>query len=555
MRANWGQCGKSVGWVRWAAKGNVLNVGTETPAHCSTRRASIMDRDRRASAKFTRDEPVLVQFGEPLQTDSLNGRHYVRVPDGTSQVAVRFEASAPSRDAELYVTPAFAYFLTDELGSTRLRESDTITINREALSRMWDNSHSVSGSHHLRIRQRHGVGSGKLHVSIQRDWIAHVWPRAFTLVSQVGWSRPVRQPMRIAPVEGVPPQVRYRIVSDQHWLEAVPPEWTSAEGEVEIAVTANGAALAAEAYAGKLKILTVSDGDPPAGGTPTGIEIPVHFVVKPADGAEKPPGDESSGLAGGDDHGDTRAAARGRLARVGDEDWFQFQTTAANTRITAYTVSEGDTVGELHPAGGAVVTDDDSGSGGNFRIAANVPAGTHYLRVSGFGTPDYTLRLEAVPDDHDDTCGAATEIATGAAARGRLERVGDEDWFQFQTTAARTWVTAYTVSEGDTVGELHPAGGAVVTDDDSGTDQNFRIAANVPAGTHYLRVSGFGTTDYTLRLEAGFPMEFVRIPAGSFVMGSPEDEEGRRSRERQHEVRISQGFWMGKYEVTQGEWA
>ena len=49
-------------------------------------------------------------------------------------------------------------------------------------------------------------------------------------------------------------------------------------------------------------------------------------------------------------------------------------------------------------------------------------------------------------------------------------------------------------------------------------------------------------------------MEFVRIPAGSFVMGSPEGEEGRDDYERQHEVTISQGFYIGKYEVTQGEW-
>ena len=524
----------------------------------------IMDRDRRASAKFTPDEPILVQFGEPLQVDSLSSRHFVRVPNGASHVAVRFESSAPPRDAEFYVTPAFAPPYGDNiLGLTRLSKSDTITITREALSRMWDNAYSVGGSHHLRIQQRRGVGSGKLHVSIQRDWIGRVWPRAFTMVSRVGWSRPVRQTMRIAPVEGVPPQVRYRIVSDRHWLESVPPEWTGVEGEVEIAVTANGAALAAEAHAGRLKILTVRDGDPPTGGTPTGIEIPVHFVVMPADGAEEPPGDKSSGLAGGDDHGNTRgvatevaagSAARGRLERIGDEDWFQFQTTAVKTWVTAYTVSEGDTVGELHTAGGPVATDDDSGSGGNFRIAANVPAGTHYLQVRGFGTPDYMLRLEAVPDDHGETQGAATEIAAGSAAQGRLERVGDEDWFQFQTTAAKTWVTAYTVSEGDTVGELHAAGGAVAMDGDSGVDQNFRIAVKVPSGTHYLRVSGFGTLDYTLVLQAGFPMEFVRIPAGSFVMGSPEDEKGRHSNERQHEVRISQGFWMGKYEVTQQDW-
>ena len=37
-------------------------------------------------------------------------------------------------------------------------------------------------------------------------------------------------------------------------------------------------------------------------------------------------------------------------------------------------------------------------------------------------------------------------------------------------------------------------------------------------------------------------------------MGSPEDEEGRWNDETQHEVTLSQGFWMGKHEVTQAEW-
>ena len=47
-------------------------------------------------------------------------------------------------------------------------------------------------------------------------------------------------------------------------------------------------------------------------------------------------------------------------------------------------------------------------------------------------------------------------------------------------------------------------------------------------------------------------MEFMWIAPGSFLMGSPADERGFL--EEQHEVRISEGFWMGKYEVTQGEW-
>ena len=56
-------------------------------------------------------------------------------------------------------------------------------------------------------------------------------------------------------------------------------------------------------------------------------------------------------------------------------------------------------------------------------------------------------------------------------------------------------------------------------------------------------------------------MEFAWIPAGSFLMGSPVDEEGRLDYgvsddvdERQHCVRIREGFWMKKYEVTQEEW-
>jgi len=50
-------------------------------------------------------------------------------------------------------------------------------------------------------------------------------------------------------------------------------------------------------------------------------------------------------------------------------------------------------------------------------------------------------------------------------------------------------------------------------------------------------------------------MEMVRIPAGTFLMGSPKDEKGRKADEGpQHQVTISQAFWMGKYPVTQKQW-
>jgi len=51
------------------------------------------------------------------------------------------------------------------------------------------------------------------------------------------------------------------------------------------------------------------------------------------------------------------------------------------------------------------------------------------------------------------------------------------------------------------------------------------------------------------------PTNMVFIPPGTFRMGSPTNEVGRRGWEGpQTDVIISRGFWMGKYEVTQGEY-
>ena len=50
-------------------------------------------------------------------------------------------------------------------------------------------------------------------------------------------------------------------------------------------------------------------------------------------------------------------------------------------------------------------------------------------------------------------------------------------------------------------------------------------------------------------------MEFVLIPAGEFDMGSPSGEKGRRDYEGPvHKVKIPDGFYLGKYEVTQKQW-
>ena len=55
-------------------------------------------------------------------------------------------------------------------------------------------------------------------------------------------------------------------------------------------------------------------------------------------------------------------------------------------------------------------------------------------------------------------------------------------------------------------------------------------------------------------LGKGINLNLVLIPAGKFMMGSPESEKGRSGNEKQHQVTLTKPFYMGKYEVTQEQW-
>jgi formylglycine-generating enzyme required for sulfatase activity len=73
----------------------------------------------------------------------------------------------------------------------------------------------------------------------------------------------------------------------------------------------------------------------------------------------------------------------------------------------------------------------------------------------------------------------------------------------------------------------------------------------------------FGEPSYRTRIVvASFPRNEWKMPEwetaflspGEFLMGSPEDEPGRDSDERQHRVTLTQGFHLQTTEVTQDQW-
>ena len=49
-------------------------------------------------------------------------------------------------------------------------------------------------------------------------------------------------------------------------------------------------------------------------------------------------------------------------------------------------------------------------------------------------------------------------------------------------------------------------------------------------------------------------MEMIFCPPGTFMMGSPTTEAGRGGNETQHQVTLTNGFYLGKYEVTQAQY-
>jgi formylglycine-generating enzyme required for sulfatase activity len=77
-------------------------------------------------------------------------------------------------------------------------------------------------------------------------------------------------------------------------------------------------------------------------------------------------------------------------------------------------------------------------------------------------------------------------------------------------------------------------------------------ASNYPVSYLSAVPSGGWTDEYKTT-----KMVFRRIPAGSFTMGSPTNELGREyasGDETQHQVTLTQPFYVGVFEVTQKQW-
>ncbi|HYX42732.1 MAG TPA: SUMF1/EgtB/PvdO family nonheme iron enzyme, partial [Pyrinomonadaceae bacterium] len=111
------------------------------------------------------------------------------------------------------------------------------------------------------------------------------------------------------------------------------------------------------------------------------------------------------------------------------------------------------------------------------------------------------------------------------------------------------------------------SGGGNTTSNQPGTNRGTSSSAAMPPLKSYqfdtVKVDAKGKVTqrskgqaqaYSEDLGNGVQLEMVKIPAGTFTMGSPASEAGRKDNEGpQHQVSVPE-FYVGKYEVTQAQW-
>ena len=88
----------------------------------------------------------------------------------------------------------------------------------------------------------------------------------------------------------------------------------------------------------------------------------------------------------------------------------------------------------------------------------------------------------------------------------------------------------------------------------------FLAAAFLFLTSLYIGVGRYGSVDARQPLDAprevknSIGMTFIRVPAGTFLMGSPAGELHRNADELQHEVTVTEPFFLGVHEVTQSQY-
>ncbi|MCB4745192.1 MAG: PPC domain-containing protein [Sulfurovum sp.] len=221
-----------------------------------------------------------------------------------------------------------------------------------------------------------------------------------------------------------------------------------------------------------------------------------------------------------DDHGNSKDGATpinnpnsrtsGRIETAGDVDWFKIVIPSGGGTLIVSTAGSTDTNGSLYRANNDLnASDDNGGTGNNFKITQTVTAGTYYVKVSASSTGDYWLDSQFTPSateqaqgslsDNDNNVSTATLINVTTTTEpikttGHIDVAGDNDYFKIVIPSAGRLIVR-TEGTTDTYGYLLDSNGEeLASNDNSGFfPKNFKIVKYITAGTagtYYVRIRG-----------------------------------------------------------------
>ena len=98
---------------------------------------------------------------------------------------------------------------------------------------------------------------------------------------------------------------------------------------------------------------------------------------------------------------------------------------------------------------------------------------------------------------------------------------------------------------------------------DSGGDNVYELQVSVSDGINSDSINLSVTvadlnepnqSNHVVNLNDSVSLEMIWVESGTFTMGSPVGEAGRNANETAHQVTLTEGFYLGKYEVTQAQY-
>ena len=266
--------------------------------------------------------------------------------------------------------------------------------------------------------------------------------------------------------------------------------------------------------------------------------------------------DQASGVDGLDGARSIALTSDGKfayLAAATDSSLGWFERNASNGALTFVGVLKNGVNGVdgLQTASHFILSHDEKqlyivGWGGN--------AVSWYDRNATSGGLDFGGMLK---DGLDGVDGLATPSSISLSADGRSVYVTSwgEDALSKFTRESQSGLLTYGFAKDANYTLLHADLGSAITvmasyTDDGGFDQNVSSGGTAAIQPIYTT----SQPNHFVDLNSTVDLEMIWVAPGTFTMGSPDGEAGRQTDETEHNVTLTKGFYLGKYEVTQDQY-